>query len=255
MENKSKNCPDKIDNIVKFLPEQFFKEIDEYKRIYVECSGGYNSTTTVLILFEKGYKNIGIIHNDTKLQYKECLDNLQKLVYITGYSLIFKEPNFKKYRLSEIMKKSFQNIEKAKLDIKNYRSYFVCCKILKNTRNRKWNNDFLFDNSIVISSITPYESRNRQLRLFDLKEKKTFVRKHIYQNVDKAYIYRDLLLGNRKYSRDYFDKLFELKLSEYNMNIKHSGCRICPIRILFPDMLEKNDCSIKYNKIFVDNKK
>jgi hypothetical protein len=151
--------------------------------------------------------------------------------------------------MNEIMKKSFRNIETAKLYPHNYRDYFICCKILKQKRNYKWNNDFLLDNSIIISSITPYESYNRQQRLYKLKQKNTYIDFHKNQNIMKAYPYRDLLKGHRTYSRKFYDKLFENKLKRYGLYIKHSGCKICPIRILFPNMLEKNDCSIKYHKI------
>ena len=242
---KNKNFPERI-----FLPEQFLREIDDFDNIYIEVSGGYHSNTSVLLFFELGYKNIGLIHNDTKLQYIECLENIQKIVYLTDYSLIFKQPNLKKRTMNSIMKESFQNIEIAKKHLKNYRDYFSCCKFLKQKRNYKWNNDFLFDNSIVISSLTPYESYNRQMRLYELKRNNTFIRYHKKQNLMKGYPYRDLLKGHRKPSRIYYDKLFELILSKYKLNIIHSGCKICPIRVLFPKMLTENDCSIKYDKIF-----
>ncbi len=232
------------------LPEQFLKEISNFNNIYIEISGGYNSTITSILFYELGYKNIGLIHNDTKLQYLECLENIQKIVYLTDYSLIFKQPKLKNKTISQVLKESFLNIDKAKNHLKNYRDYFHCCSILKQKRNHKWNDDYLLNNSIVISSITPYESFNRQMRLFELKKKDTFIRFHKSQNIYKGYPYRDLLIGNRKYSRKIFDKLFECKLKEYNLNRKHSGCRICPIRILFPDMLTENDCSIRYNSIF-----
>lgn len=232
------------------LSQNFLNEINKYTVIYIEVSGGYHSSNTVLSFFEKGYKNISLIHNDTKLQYKECLDNIQKLIFITDYSIIFKQSNLKKKRLSVIMKESFQNIEKAKNNIKNYRDYFSCCKILKQNKRYKWNNDFLLDNSIVISSLCPFESFNRQMRLFELKKNNTFIRFHKTQNIIKGYPYRDLLKGSRRISRIYYDNLFENKLKKYNLNIKHSGCKICPIRILFSDMLSRNDCSIKYNEIF-----
>lgn len=239
-----KNLPEQI-----FLSGQFLKEISTFDNIYIEVSGGYHSTITAILFYELDYKNIGLVHNDTKLQYSECLDNIQKLIFITDYSLIFKEPIMKK-KMSIIMKESFQNIDKAKLHLKNYRDYFTCCRILKQKRNHKWNNDFLLDNSIIISSLMPYESYNRQMRLFQLKKQNTYIRFHKNQNIFKGYPYRDLLYGNRIFSRKYFDNLFEFKLYQYNFNIKHSGCRICPIRILFPKMLSKNDCSIKYNEIF-----
>ena len=240
-----KNLPVQIS-----LPEQFFNEINKFESIYIEVSGGYHSSYTVLSLFEKGFKNIGLIHNDTKLQYKACSANIQKLVEISDYSLIFKPPNLKKKTMNVIMKESFKNIPKAKKNLRNYRDYFTCCKILKQTRNYKWNNEFLFDNSIVISSLCPFESLNRQMRLFELKKKDTYIRFHKNQNIFKGYPYRDLLIGNRRFSRNYFQPLFEVKLKKYGLNLKHSGCKMCPIRVLFPDMLTENDCSIKYYKIF-----
>ena len=232
------------------LPKQFLKEVNKFDNIYIELSGGYHSTITTILFYELGYKNIGLIHNDTKLQYLECLENIQKIVYLTDYSLIFKQPNLKKRTMNSIMKESFQNIEIAKLHLKNYRDYFICCKLLKQKRNYKWNNDYLFNDSVIISSLTPYESFNRQMRLFELKKLDTYIRFHKSQNIYKAYPYRDLLNGNRKYSRKIFDILFENKLRNYNFNIKHSGCKICPIRVIFPIMLTDKDCSIKYDKIF-----
>ena len=142
------------------LPEQFLNEISNYENIYIEISGGYNSTITTILFYELGFKNIGLIHNNTKLQYLECLENIQKLIYITDYSLIFKEPKLKGKTISDVLKESFLNINKAKNHLKNYRDYFKCCSILKQKRNHKWNDDYLLNNSIVISSITPYESFN-----------------------------------------------------------------------------------------------
>ena len=89
--------------------------------------------------------------------------------------------------------------------------------------------------------------------IYELKKQNTYIRFHKTQNCYKAYPYRDLLYGRRSFSRKIYEPLFELRLQEYNLNIIHSGCRICPIRILFPNMLEINDCSIKYNKIFNKN--
>ena len=234
------------------LPALFLDEISKFKHIYIEISGGYNSNVSVLLFHELGYKNIYLIHNDTKLQYSECLENIQKIIQITDYPIIIKEPNLRGKRISEIMKESFRNLDKARVNIKKHhsRDYFSCCRILKSHNSKKWNNDYLLDNSIVISSLCPYESFNRQMRLFELKKLGTYIRFHKTQNTFKGYPYRDLLLGNRRYSRKIFDVLFENKLREYDLHIKHSGCRICPIRVLFPDMLTEKDCSIKYDLIF-----
>ena len=88
------------------------------------------------------------------------------------------------------------------------------------------------------------------MRLFQLKKQNTYIRFHKNQNIMKGYPYRDLLIGHRKHSRKLFDILFENKLNKYSLHLIHSGCKICPIRVLFPNMLTENDCSIKYNAIF-----
>lgn len=240
----NKKCPKEIKFCTKFI-----NEINKFDTIYVEISGGYHSCTTALLFFELNFKNIVLLHNDTKLQYSECLENIHSIIRITDYPIIFKEPNLKKRSISEIMIESFKNIEKAKADMNNYRSYMKCCKFLKNTRNSKWNNDFLLENSIIISSICAFESYNRFYRLNELKCLDTFIRFHKSQNVYKAYPFRDLSYGNMKHSRILFNNLFEGILRKYNLNLVHSGCKICPIRILFPELLTYKDCSIKYNKI------
>ena len=232
------------------LPAKFLNEISEFENIYIELSGGYNSSVSVLLFHELGFKRVFLIHNDTKLQYIECSENIQKLIEITNYPLIVKAPNLRGKRISEVMKESFQNISLARENIKQYRDYFSCCRILKSHNSVKWVKDVLLDNKVIISSLTPYESFNRQMRLFELKKLDTYIRFHKTQHCYKGYPYRDLLKGNRRFSRKIFDVLFENKMNEYDLNIKHSGCRICPIRVLFPDMLTKNDCSIKYGKIF-----
>lgn len=238
----------------KFLPEhiflsgQFLEQISIFKNIYIELSGGYHSTTTVLLFHELKFKNIFLLHNDTKLQYKECMDNIHKLINITDYPIIFIKP-FHKRKLSDIMKESFRNIEIAK-GKHNYRDYFKCCRILKKQASKSWINKNLLDNSVIISSLLPYESFNRQMRLYELKKQNTYLRFHKTQNCFKGYPYRDYLYGHRNYSRKIYEVLFENKLREYELNINHSGCKICPIRIMNPKLLEKNDCSIKYNRIF-----
>ena len=147
------------------------------------------------------------------------------------------------------MRESFKNINLA-TGIKNYRDFFPCCKVLKKYPAKSWINKNLLDNSLVISSLTPYESFQRQMRLFELKKQSTYIRNHKTKGCYVGYPFRDLLYGNRKYTRKIIEPFFENKMRKYNLNVKHSGCKICPIRIMNPIMLEKNDCSIKYNKIY-----
>lgn len=234
------------------IPKNFFIELNKInpEYIYIETSGGYHSNYTILSFFEKKFKNIILINNKTFLEYHECLKNIEKIVQVTNYPINYIKPNLNKFKtMNNLMKESFKNISKAK-NIKNYRDFFPCCRILKKNPAKSWLKKNMLPNSIVISSLTPYESFQRQMRLFELKNNNTYFRNHKTKGCIVGYPYRDLLHGNRQYTRKIIEPIFEAKLKKYNLNIKHSGCKICPIRIMNPIMLEKNDCSIKYNKIY-----
>lgn len=232
------------------IPGTFFKEIENFKHFYIEISGGYHSTYTVLEFFRKGFKNCYLINNRTYLEYKECKENIDNLIYLTGYPINIIYPNLKKYgNMKELMKKSFEIIPFIK-GKKNYKSSIPCCKVLKKNPAKSWLRKNLLPNSIVISSLTPYESFQRQMRLFELKKQNTYIRNHKTKGCYVAYPYRDLLHGHRNYTRKILEPIFEAKLIKYGLHAKHSACRICPIRIINPIMLEKDDCSIKYNSIF-----
>lgn len=232
------------------IPAQFFREIENFKHFYIEVSGGYHSTYTVLEFYRKGFKNVYLLNNRTYLEYMECKQNIDKLIDLTSYPINIIYPNFKNgTTMNSLMRKSFKNIELA-TGKKNYRDYFPCCKVLKKYPAKSWIRKNLLDNSVVISSLTPYESFQRQMRLFELKKQNTYIRNHKTKGCKVAYPYRDLLRGNRQFTRRVIEPIFEAKLGMYDMNIKHSGCRICPIRIMNPIMLDLNDCSIKYNELY-----
>jgi len=232
------------------IPGPFFREIEGFTHYYIEVSGGYHSTYTVLEFFKRGFKNIYLLNNRTYLEYFECKQNIEKLIEITGYPINIIYPNFKNHlNMNHLMRESFKNIKIA-TSKKNYRDYFPCCKVLKKYPAKSWICKNLLENSLVISSLTPYESFQRQMRLFELKQQNTYIRNHKTKGCYVGYPYRDLLHGNRKYTRKIIEPIFESRLERYGMNIKHSGCKVCPIRIMNPIMLEKNDCSIKYNKIY-----
>lgn len=241
----------------KLIPASFYQEIlaGKFDNFYIETSGGYHSTYTVLDFYQRNIKNCYLLHNETYLEYQECKNNIYKLVNLTGYPLIVTEPNFKKYvTMSNLMKISFQNVPKAKVSIAegkhNYRDFFPCCKILKKYPAKKWIKDNILPNSLVISSLTPYESFNRQMRLLELKKQNTYVRNHKTKGCFVAYPYRDLFYAKRSYTRNKVEGIFEYYLRKNGLHAKHSGCKFCPIRILYPDMLTENDCSIKYNEIY-----
>lgn len=237
--------------LLNLIPNKFYQELSagKFDNIYIELSGGYHSSYTALNFFKKGYKCF-LIFNETYLEYQETKENIQKIIKITDYPINVIKPNLKPYKnIHDLMKASFEGIEKAK-KTKDYRDYFPCCKKLKKQPAKNWISKNLLDNSVVISSLTPYESFQRQMRLLELKKQNTYFRNHKTKGCIVGYPFRDLLYSNRKYTRKIIEPIFEAYLLKFNLNIKHSGCKICPIRIINPIMLEKNDCSIKYNKIY-----
>lgn len=251
MNNKEIKIPD---NIIDYI------SINN-PNIYCELSGGYHSSTIALLLFELGFKNVELIFCQTYLENNFTLENISSIQSITNYSLITLYPNFtKKYpNMLKLMRYCFSNIDFLRKQPgneknKNYRDYFPCCKILKKYPMNKLHKQ-IPKKHLIFSGLTPFESFNRYVRLKELRNKNTYFRNLKVQKVLKCYPYRDLLIGNRNTSRQYYDKLFEDFLRKYNLNIIHSGCKICPIRVLFPKMLNKNDCSLNYyNKLKEVNK-
>ncbi|GAH26464.1 unnamed protein product, partial [marine sediment metagenome] len=49
---------------------------------------------------------------------KTFLHNIQKIIEITDYPILIKQPNLRGRRIADIMKESFGNIEKARLNKK-----------------------------------------------------------------------------------------------------------------------------------------
>lgn len=240
------------------IPIEILNRIDENNyKLYIECSGGFHSSSIVLKMYELGFTDITLVFAQTYLEFEETLENIDKIIEITKYDKFVIYPHYtKKYpNLKELLRYSFSNIEKIKNQPgsernKNYRDFFPCCKILKKYPMSKIHK-VISDNSLIFSGLTPYESFNRYIRLRELRNKNTFFRFHKTQNILKCYPFRDLIINkSRIYSRNYFDMIFIAYLKKYNLNISHSGCKICPIRVLFPKMLNNNDCSLTYyNKI------
>ena len=205
------------------LSHKFLYEISDFDNIYIEVSGGYHSSNTVLLFYEYGFKECILFNNITYLEYSECKANIDLLLKLTSYSLIQTKPNFRKYEtMNNLMKESFQNIDKAKQKINSgklwYRDFFPCCKILKKYPSYSWLKNNILPNSVIISSLTPYESFQRQMRLYELVKQDTYLRFHKTKNNYVAYPYRDLLYGGRKNSRKLFEIIRDFPVEDIIIN-------------------------------------
>ena len=233
--------------------EQFIKEISGFETIYCHVSGGVHTTASAYLLKDHGFENVSLIHNLTYLEYPECLNLIQKIIFDTDYSYNVIPPNLKGKRMSEIMRESFSAIPKIKKGLEdetikpdNVRDYITCCKIFKKTPSRIWyTKNIDKKNSVIIMAICPYESKNRKRHLTELRQKNTFIRLHkTHGNVYHAYPFRDA----------YNEYPFYKYLLTKGINPMHCGCQICPMRIIF-NMASPGDKSILfYEKLAGESK-
>jgi len=186
------------------------------------------------LLHDYGFKNVTLLHNKTFLELKVNIDLIKKIREITGYHYIETTPKHTE-RIGDIIKKSFEQVEKIaeyiKLRKQNYRDFIDCCRKLKKAPSRRWYlKNIDIENTVIISSLCPFESWNRRRWLKELKEKDTFIRLHGKMgSVYYAYPFRDI------YSNEPFRRYLIIK----EIFPEHSGCIICPIRMAH--MIVKND--------------
>jgi len=127
------------------LNKKFIEEISQFETIYCHLSGGVHTSAIAYKLHDLGFENVSLIHNLTYLEYPECLEIIQKIIYDTDYSYNVIPPNLKGRRVSEIMKESFlaipniiEGLKTELIKTDNVRDYITCCKLLKKTSSRKW---------------------------------------------------------------------------------------------------------------------
>lgn len=228
------------------LDSKFIDEISRFETIYCHKSGGVHTSAMAYLLFDYGFRNVSLIHNQTYLEYPECLNIIQKIIYDTDYSYNVIPPNLRGKRMSELMRKSFlvipevqKGLENGTIRSDNVRDYIPCCRYLKETSSRKWyTKNIDKKTSVVLMGICPYENKNRKRWLTELRRKDTFLRLHkTHGNVWHGYPFRDA----------YNEYPFYKYLINKGINPLHSGCQICPIRIIF-NMTNEGDKSILYYK-------
>lgn len=209
--------------------KKFILEIKKFKRIYCLISGGYHSTSTAYLLKDYGFKDVVLLHAKTYLEMKHALDTIQKVIYNTDYAYCEIEPNLKNKRVGQIFRESLemipQIVEYFKQDRQDYRDLIPCCKLLKKSSSRKfYTREIDKKHDVIISSLCPFESVNRNYWLKELREKDTYIRLHKkFGNVYYAYPWRDT----------WSDRPFQEYLISKGIMPEHSGCVMCPIQIAY----------------------
>ncbi len=215
------------------IPAKFFEDVDYwmYEKIYCWVSGGKDSTVLALSLYDNQDKlnaPVELVHTNTGLRLKTAEATLHKLKKYTRFPLIELAPTFpKKPNLILESFKKLNQAEEAKKQGKYDRRIFPCCEELKHRPGKKFIKSIPIrqrERYIFLSAITQYESRRRAWFLLDLAKQNKYIIMNQKMHAFFGYPFRDLRAPKKT------DKV----LKEHGFDdTRHSGCRICPILLLF----------------------
>lgn len=237
-----------------------YKELNEKDIIFVEHSGGFDSTYNLIqVLKHCDNEKVFAINSLNPLEINDCVRFFKKLM---RSNYIYLKRTSKK-KVSEIMQDAFLNIQKG-IDLRKdkkktyYKKIFDCCRILKH--QAAINNPLLkLPNSVIVSGQKRADSQQRFYFLSQIANGKIFIgtSKTInnYNLIDKQIKWDKL---NKLYPTFYhkhktgllkvypFRDTKDRDLPEKIVNeirkickINHSGCRICPVLVLFEDRYKK----------------
>lgn len=211
--------------------------LKNFEKIFVLVSGGIDST----YLYEKLKKSYS-----KRVYPVNCFNPYEQSKTL---SLIAKDPNFiqikpgKKFNYANILKESFLKIPEA-MKLRKAGKYnkkvFPCCYHIK---HKAFLNDkqFLEENTVVISGIKHGDGTQRRIWLTQMRNgtnvnnmnenKPTFFHRH---KKGQLYCYP---------FRDYFKReipeICIRRLRKKYPDLNHSGCKICPVLVVFELKNEK----------------
>lgn len=231
--------------------KEFIEEVNQYPNWHFLVSGGKESTAMALEahdLISKGImspSSVELVHTNTGLAMKSSLETLDKLEKYTGWKRTTLKPNVPSVK--EVMLNAFSKLDQVNADKKqgNWdRDNFTCCIILKEKPGRNYCLSFSVSerkNHLFFTGIAPYESNQRALRLAYYRNRNLIVSPN--GNYGKTPYTRPF--------RDVYDsKLVFIILSKFGFEMtQSSGCRICPIVLLFK-MYDKDPASYFRSKRF-----
>jgi len=205
-------------------------KLEQFDKIYILVSGGIDST----YLYEK-----------LKRFYKEkiypvnCFNPYEQNKTLKQ---IAKDPNFIQIKskgslnYGEILKEAFMNLPKAyklKKEKKYHKKIFPCCYHIKHKHFLK-QTQFKEDNVVIISGIKRGDGKQRRIWLTQMSKgtharnsngEATFFHRHL-TGMLYCYPFRD-------YNHYELSDISIRRLKKKYPKIKHSGCSICPVLVLF----------------------
>lgn len=205
-------------------------KLSQFDKIYVLVSGGIDST----YLYEKLKK-----FYKEKVYPVNCYNPYEQSDTLNQIS---KDPNFIQVKSNEplnygiILKEAFMNLPKAyklKKEKKYHKKIFPCCYHIKHKHFLK-QTQFKEDNVVIINGIKRGDGKQRRIWLTQMSKgthsrnsnnKPTFFHRHL-TGMLYCYPFRD-------YTHYELPKIVIKRLKKKYPNIKHSGCSICPVLVLF----------------------
>ena len=231
-----------LENITSFD----FKELNQFNKIYVLVSGGFDSTYLYELIKNIYPEKTIPVNCFNPYEFNKTLKKIKK----NDSKYISIEPeNYK-----DVIKESFLKLPEAfKLkELKKYhKKIFRCCYILK---HKKFLKDIQFKekDTVIISGIKRGDGTQRRIWLTQLSQgrepcnqsngKSTFYHKH---KTGQLYCYPFRDYTKRQLSDNIKDKLY----LKYPF-LEHSGCVLCPVLVLF-NLVSEGDRyhkSIQYAK-------
>lgn len=197
------------------------KPLKKFNRIYVLVSGGIDST----FLYEKLKKQYG-----KKVYPVNCFNPYEQSETL---NIIAQDPNYiqitpnKSYNYGEILKTAFLKLPEAR-ELKNQKKYnkkiFMCCYFIK---HKAFLNNPLFKrkNTVIVSGIKQGDGQQRFFWLNKLHNNNTFFHRHLNGQL-YCYPFRDYLWKE-------LPDIIVRRLRKKYPSLNHSGCKICPILVLF----------------------
>ena len=204
-------------------------ELEKFDKIYVLVSGGFDSTYLYEVI-KLGFPNKTYpVNCFNPYEYNKTL----KQIEIKDNNFIRVNP--KNYK--DVIKNSFLQIPKAiklKKQKKYHKKIFPCCRVLKHKDFMK-DKRFKEKNTVVISGIKRGDGNQRNFWLRQLSEgreprnqsngKPTFYHKH---KTGQLYCY-----PFRDHSKKELSDEIKNRLYKKYPYIKHSGCVLCPVLVVF----------------------
>lgn len=227
-----------------------FNDLSRFDKIFVLVSGGIDSTYLYEMIYPLFPDKTYAVNCWNPYEQSEALKQFQS------------KPNFIEVRpenlnYKEVLINAFKKIpeaEEARRRGKYNKKIFPCCYYMKHTAFKR---DPLFKepNTIVISGIKRGDGTQRRIWLTQLSKGKeplnhslgtpTFFHRHKEGQV-YCYPFRD-------YTKSELPDKIIITLKTRYLKLRHSGCSLCPVLVVFRDIIKDEPRVIQsvkfYNKL------